>query len=472
MTTTHRSDVVVIGGGPAGSTVSSFLAMQGHDVTVLERAIFPRDHVGESLLPFCYGIFDELGVLQEMSERYVRKPGVRFLDTDDTTSTTYCFHHKIDGPHALSFQVLRSEFDEMLLQNSERLGVTVHQGFKAENVDLEVGDGVAVDAIDRDGARHRFEARFVIDASGRETFLANRMNTKTAHKELARTALSSHWSGAKYEGGLQEGMIQIVYTGGEKQGWIWVIPLGNDRLSVGVVMNTAYFRAQRTAIRERGIKEWQQALYDQELAEPAFTRHILEGATQMWPIQYNGDYSYFCHEKWGERFALVGDASAFIDPIFSSGVYLAMNSGRLLARAVHVRLEKGEDAGAQAMEDTYEQILGAYGLVDTLIRLFYTPDAINYAQLGTAADAFEDYDHYANAMSLQHFLLAGDFFEQSNKYREFLTKFRDPKMFRKYKSFVIDRDDFRAFKSCDMPHDKIFNPKLAEWERVRAERGI
>lgn len=446
--------------------------MQGHDVVVLERAKFPRDHVGESLLPFCYGIFEELGLLEEMSERYVRKPGVRFLDADNVTATTYCFHHKIKNASSLSFQVLRAEFDELLLARSEALGAEVHQQSKVVAIDFEGHDDVHVQAIGPSGETQTYQARFVIDASGRETFLANRMKTKTAHKELARTALSSHWRGAAYEGGLQEGMIQIVYTGGEKQGWIWVIPLSTDRLSVGVVMNTSYFRSQRVDLRERGITDWQQGLYDQELADSAFTKHILDGAEQFWPIQYNGDYSYFCHEKWGDNFALVGDASAFIDPIFSSGVYLAMNSGRLLSRAVDVRLRDGAERGAAALRDTYGQIVGAYTLVDKLIRLFYNPEAINFAQLGGADAAFDSFEHYQDALSLQHFLLAGDFFEQSNRYSEFVDDLRDRRTLDRYKAYVINRDDFVADASCDHTHDQIFNPKLAEYDELRARRGI
>jgi len=467
----RHCDVAVIGGGPAGSTTASLLAMRGLDVVVLERAVFPRDHVGESLLPFCYPILDELGVLGEMAQRYVRKPGVRFLDVDGVTATTYCFGQKIRDPSYLSFHVLRSEFDELLLDNSARLGAQVLQGTRVESVAFADG-GATVEAEGRDGEPVTVAARFVVDASGRETFLANRMRTKVAHKELERTAVGSHWQGATYEGGLEEGMIQIIYTGGDKQGWIWVIPLSTDRLSIGVVVNTSYFRAQRRILKDAGAVGWLEALYLQEIESSAFTARILRDARRSFPIQCNGDYSYLCRQKWGDGFALVGDASAFIDPIFSSGVYLAMNSARLLADAVATRLREGVDAGRRALGGAYERIVGAYELVDKLIRLFYDPGALNFAQLGCASAAFGDFEHHRNAIGLQHFLLAGDFFEQANRYNDFVEQLRDPRLFRRYQKLVMDRTEFPADSSCGMTHDEIFGPMLDHWDAVRAERSL
>src|SRR5262245_42168946 len=162
----ERTDVLVIGGGPAGTNSASFLAREGWDVTVFERAVFPRDHVGESMLPFCYWIFEELGILETMKDRFVRKPGVRFLDTDGVTNTTFCFNQKIDGPSGLSFQVLRSEFDELLLDHSIEEGAHVHEGVSVRKVDFDEGDGegVRVTVEDADGEQHEIAARFVIDA--------------------------------------------------------------------------------------------------------------------------------------------------------------------------------------------------------------------------------------------------------------------------------------------------------------------
>lgn len=464
----HECDVLVIGGGPAGSTMASLLTRKGYDVTVLERDKFPREHVGESMLPFCYKVFEELGVLETMKERFVRKPGVRFIDVDGSTNTAWCFNRHISDESNLSFQVIRAEFDDILLRHAESLGATVLEEIRV--VDAEFGDdSVFVTANDREGSVQEFTARFVVDASGRDTFLSNRLGTKTAHKELERTALScTNWKGAIFKDTLEQGLIQIVYLGGEKQGWIWCIPLGNDRLSAGVVMNTAYYRQQRARLRAEGVDDWRLALYLEELQAAPFTREILADAEMVSGLNVNGDYSYVCHKKWDTNFALVGDASAFIDPIFSTGVYMAMTSSRIAADAIDVRLRKGVDEGEKAFTEAYESITGAYDLIDKLIRLFYAPESINFAQLATADKAFEDFDHYRNAMSTYHFLIAGDFFDRPAYYNGFVETLRDDRMFDRYKRTVLDRPTLNP-TSCDVPHDVAFHRGLAlhEPRRVR-----
>jgi len=471
MADVRTTDVVVIGGGPAGSTISSFLAMKGHDVTVLERDRFPREHVGESMLPFCFHVFKELGILEDMKQRWVRKPGVRFIDVDGITNTAWCFHHHIKDESSLSFQVIRSEFDDVLLKHSASLGATVHQETKVTNVDLD-DEGANVFAAGPDGEQLEFRARFVIDASGRETFMSNRLGTKVAHKELERTALScSYWKGAKFVGTLEEGLIQIVYLGGEKQGWIWCIPLGTDRLSVGVVVNSSYYRSQRKELLAEGHEDWKMALYLKEIEAAPFTKEILDGATMERDLAVNGDYSYLCKKKWGDRFALVGDASAFIDPIFSSGVFMAMRSAQILSDVVHQRLTKGIEATEPAFAEAYDRIVSAYDVIDRLIRLFYTPEAINFAQLGSASEAFPDFEHYQNAIAVYHFLIGGDFFEVANKYRSFIDKLREEKMFAGFKNLVIDRPTLSAI-SCDLGPATAYHDGLRRHEERRAVEPV
>lgn len=457
MSQDRKRDVVVIGGGPAGSTSACYLAMRGYDVLVFERERFPRMHVGESLLPFCYEIFGEIGVREELERRFVRKPGVRFLDIDESTATTWCFRHTIPDASHLSFEVLREEFDAVLLDRAAELGAEVRQATRVREVEIVDADTVRVEAVDAGGRPVPVTARFLVDASGRDTFLAHRLGSKTAHRELQRTALSNNeWRGARYESGLEEGMLQIVYLGGEKQGWIWVIPLNEDRLSIGVALNTAYLRERRAGYRAGGVADWQEALYADELRQSSFLRRILAAAARGGEVISNGDYSYFCAPKHGDAYALVGDASAFIDPIFSSGVYLAMNSARLVADAIDVRLGQGREPGAAALLRTYGKVTGAYELVDKLIRLFYTPGVLNFAQLGSAEPAFSDYEHYRNVLALQHHLIAGDFFEVANRYSAFIDSLRDPNLFRRYQRYALERPERRAARSCGYSAGEIF----------------
>ena len=448
-------DVIIIGGGPAGSTAASYLARKGHRVVLFEKENFPREHVGESLLPFCYKIFDELGVLDQLKRRFVRKPGVRFIDSDGLHYTTWCFGHHIKDPSYLSFHVLRSVFDKILLDNSRRLGCEVHEGARVRDVELDGQDGtVKVRISHSDGRETETSARFLVDASGRDTFLAGRHNWKRPHKSLDRTALSTHWTGGKYVEGIEEGLLQIVYLGGDKQGWIWAIPLDVDRLSLGVVLNHAYIRKRKSELIEAGESDWQTALYRGELMSSPFIRDILSNAEIAQPLMVNGNYSYFVEKKRGDNYCLVGDAGAFIDPIFASGVYLALQSSKLVAEAIDKIL--GGESGDH-LQVAYEQIDGAYALVDKAIRLFYNPDALNFAQVESAKGIMRE--RHETALAVGHYLLAGDFFANHEKYYKFFELLEDPGMLAKYKHLVIDRKDFQT-TSCGSDKTEIFHELL------------
>ena len=451
-------DVVIIGGGPAGSTAAAFLSMQGHRVTVLEKEKFPREHVGESLLPFCYSILEQLGVLDQLADRFVRKPGVRFIDVDGSHETTWCFGHVIKDESYLSFHVLRCEFDQILLNNAARLGATVHEETAVQSVKLDRDDGIVeVRARGADGEPETYRGRFLIDASGRDTFLANRNGWKKPHQELDRVAFSTHWVGGKYIEGIEEGLLQIVYLGGNKKGWIWVIPVGRDRLSIGVVLNNSYIRTRKSRLTADGVKDWQSALYRHELKSSPFVADVIENAETLMPLMVNGDYSYTMVKKYGKNFAMIGDASTFIDPIFASGIYLSTNSARLVAQALHKKFTQAEDEGDRALEEAYGKINGAYQLVDKAIRLFYHPDAINFAQIGSASGFL--HERQKNALAVGHYLLAGDFFDRHESYSKFIDLLQDPTMFRRYQKTVLEREELQA-STCGLQPVEVFHRLL------------
>jgi hypothetical protein len=454
--TNDTQDVVVIGGGPAGSTAASFLAMKGYQVTVLEKEKFPRDHVGESLLPFCYAIFEKLGLLEEMTKRFVRKPGVRFVDSNGERATSWCFNHVIHDPSFLSFQVARSDFDKLLLDNSRKHGATVKEQTRVQDVDLDGPDGtVIVQAVGPRGGQQTHRAKFLIDASGRNAFLATRNRWRKQFEGLDRTALWTHWHGVNLLGGLEEGLSLIVYLGGDKKGWIWVFPLGPDHLTVGVVLNNEYIREQRAKLQKNGTEDWKFGLYCQELMYSSFVEKILAGGRPDQPLRVEGDYSYYVEKemKYGSNFALIGDASTFIDPIFSSGVFLAMNGGRLVAEGIHEKLTKAGPEGVDTLAPAYAKINGAYGIVHKLIRLYYNPHAVSFAEAGTAIGL--DHVNHENAMAAGHFLLAGDFFERHEEYGKFMDLLESPTHFGRYRRTVINRKEFQS-ASCGASELDIF----------------
>ena len=229
--------------------------------------------------------------------------------------------------------------------------------------------------------------------------------------------------------------------------------MGTNRLSVGLVLNHAYLRQRKAELVEGGSNDWQVDLYRQELTSSPFVKDILSEAYVVQPLMFNGDYSYLVEKKYGANFALIGDASTFIDPIFASGVFLSMNSAKLVADTVDRRLTARDGDEDGGLEEVYGHINGAYALVDKAIRMFYNPVAINFAQAGSAAGLI--HKHHQNAMAVGHYLLAGDFFARHEEYSRFLDLLQDPKLSREYKDLVIDRQDFQA-SSCGLSWAEVF----------------
>lgn len=320
----------VVGCGPAGSTIGALLAQQGRDVTVVDRVRHPRFHIGESLLPLNMPILQRLGVWDELQEIGIRKNAAEFESHARNTTVRYEFSMAFDKrwPHA--FQVRRSEFDHLLLRNCARRGarvlesvrvIAVEFGDPARNQDTVVGLRL------EDGTTQLWRTRFLVDASGRDTFLGDRLGIKRKSREHASAALFGHFRNARRNGGSAEGNITIAWFA---HGWFWFIPLKDGTTSVGAVCPPAYLKSRATD---------PSAFLMQTIALCPEIAARLSGATLTEPATATGNYSYQSERMAGEGYLMVGDAWAFIDPVFSSGVYLAMKSALLGAEVVDAVLK-------------------------------------------------------------------------------------------------------------------------------------
>jgi flavin-dependent dehydrogenase len=354
----------------------------------------------------------------------------------------------------LSFQVIRGEFDHILLKNAAKNGVDVREEMTVVEADVtESPDKVRVVVADKAGAKTTHHARFLVDASGREAFVGAKNGWRKPREELDRTAIWSHWGDVELAGGLEEGLSIIIYMGLEQKGWIWVFPLGEHRITAGFVAQNSYIRDQQRRLKEIGSKDWKYDLCMQELERSGYVRGLLQGSKMLIPMQINGNYSYEVKNHYGSNYAMVGDARGFIDPIFSSGVFLSIKSSSLVAPAIHQVLAGETDAGKAALEKAYRQISGAYNFVHRMIKLFYDPHSLTWAQAGADGKAHKEHE---SAMAAGHYMLSGDFFENYEKFNSFFEILEHPDHFRRYKKLVIDRDDF-VQPSCDGRWEDVFS---------------
>ena len=315
-------DVFVIGGGPAGATSAALLAEAGLHVVLADKDKHPRFHIGESLLPHNLPLLDRLGVRGQIEASEMRKHGIEFVSPYHGKSVRYDFGHALDKRFPYSFQVRRSSFDEVLLRNASAKGAEVVEQCRVTDVAfLEPGDPVVTASL-ADGASRQWRPRFVIDASGRDTLLASQLGLKERNSRNNSAAVFGHFTNARRLEGRDEGHITIVWF---DQGWFWFIPLSDGTTSVGAVCPVDVFK-NRTADME--------SFFCTLIASSPEIAKRLQGATLKGGVTATGNYSYFAKQLTGKRFLLTGDAAAFIDPVFSTGVYLAMLSGFWAAEAV------------------------------------------------------------------------------------------------------------------------------------------
>ncbi len=328
-------DVLVIGGGPAGSTVATLLARRGWTVTLLEKERHPRFHIGESLLPMNMPILERLGVLEQVRGIGVLKLGADFPN-DEGHYNVFRFCNALDAKSDFAFHVKREEFDQLLFEHARGNGVDAREGVKVERIELDAdGRPRLVHAASADGAL-RFAPRHVIDASGRDAFIGSKFGLKRRNPKHASAAVFSHYTGVTRREGRDAGNVSIYR---HEHGWAWLIPLRNDVMSVGVVCYPDYMKTRKGDTEGFLLR----TLHDvPEIAQR------MQGAQRVAPVHVTGNYAYECRRMHGPGWTLVGDAYQFVDPMFSSGVYLAMHGAEQAADTVDAVLrEPAREASLQ-----------------------------------------------------------------------------------------------------------------------------
>jgi flavin-dependent dehydrogenase len=331
-----RYDVLVVGGGPAGSTIAALLAGRGERVLLVEKDRHPRFHIGESLLPMNVPLLEQLGVKEAVERIGMPKFGVEFVSPDHQTAMTLDFGQAWDKRYCYAYQVRRSEFDHILLNNAAAKGAVVIEGCRVGDLSFPDGGGVVATARDDSGATHRFEAKFLVDASGRDTLVASQLAIKQRNPTHKSAAVFAHFRGAHRLPDKAEGNISVFWF---PHGWFWFIPLADGTTSVGAVCSPEFIKARGTDVT---------AFLMRLIAMSPGLSERLADAEICGEAQATGNYSYRAERITGPSFVMVGDAYAFIDPVFSSGVFLAMKGGFLAADLVSTCLHGSARAAGRA----------------------------------------------------------------------------------------------------------------------------
>jgi flavin-dependent dehydrogenase len=341
---TDTYDCIVIGGGPAGSTVGALVAEQGHRTLIIERAQFPRFHIGESLIPETYWTLKRLGMLDKMkSSDFVKKYSVQFTSASGRDSQPFYFDEM--NPHECSqtWQVLRSRFDDMLLQNAAEKGATVWQNASVTSVLMNQSPGdslpraIGVTVVRQNESEQRLTAKVVVDATGTSALISKKLNIRKPDPMLRKAALFAHYKGCRRDEGKNAGATLVLATKNH-DGWFWYIPLPDDILSIGVVGDIDHLITGRSNPNDT---------LDEEIKNCAGLNDRMENATRVSEVRVLSDFSWRASRCSGDGWVLVGDAFGFLDPMYSSGVFLALKSGEMAADAINQAFQLNDFSAAQ-----------------------------------------------------------------------------------------------------------------------------
>lgn len=390
-------DAVIIGGGPSGATAAALLAEHGHRVAVLEKETFPRYSIGESLIPHCYFPLERLGLIDKLkNSAFPKKYSVQFVGRSGSMSQPFYFFQHREHESSQSWQVLRSDFDKMLLDNAEEKGAEVVYSTTASK--FITGDNDQILGVEDDNGK-KWQAKMILDASGRNGFATTRLGWRIRDQFLNKVAVWRYYKGAMRDEGLDEGATTVAYL--PETGWFWYIPLPDDTVSVGIVGERDYLFSETKDL---------EAIFDREIENNVWIKEHLSCGKQSAAARVTGEFSYRSKYCAKEGLVLIGDAFTFLDPVFSSGVFLALKSGELAADAVHQAIIN-DDFKASNFEEYSKTLCNGVENMRKLVYAFYDEKFRFSSLLSTypelrgdltdclIGDLFKDFDPLFSAVS-------------------------------------------------------------------------
>lgn len=355
-------DVAVLGGGPAGSCAAWFLAQAGHSVWLAERERFPRFHIGESLLPFSMGTLERMGLERKLEAAgFLPKHGAQITSGCGTRDVKFYFKNGFRSQRETAYQVPRAEFDQLLLEHAREAGVEAREATRITEVTPQA-NSVQIEFEGEEGPG-AVQARYVIDATGRHSLLGARFGQKRPYPGLRKMAVYAHYEGVEVAEGPDGTLTNMIR---EADGWFWIIPLSRHKISLGWVMDLTDFKAAGASPEE---------LLEARIAAQPRVQERLVGGRRVTEVRASGDYSYRHEHLTGERWMLAGDAAGFIDPVFSSGVFLALFSGERAAGAIDAAL-KNPRARARAWKSYARELKRVMDLYHTFVQGWYRQEFI------------------------------------------------------------------------------------------------